>query len=93
MSSLRASATIIVLRVLARRSAVRCEPLGQGAVLLKPDKTPSQLDHAAADAGIAGARKTPFASTVAALVGRAGKAGVAGDRLAIAPVAREDLVN
>src|SRR5262245_48177641 len=27
----------------------RREPLGQLAVLLEPDKTPSQLDHAAAD--------------------------------------------
>src|SRR5260221_12102955 len=69
------------------------EPLGQGAVLLEPDKTPSQLNHAAADADIAGARKTPFASTTAALVDRASKAGVAGDGLAIAPVAREDLVD
>src|SRR5712671_3212056 len=39
------------------------------------------------------ARKTPFASTAAALVGRAGKTGVAGDGLAIAPLAREDLVD
>jgi hypothetical protein len=52
---------------------------------LEPDKTPSQLDHAAAD--IASPRKTPFASTAAALVGRASKAGVAGDGLAIAPLA------
>jgi hypothetical protein len=40
-STLRASATIIVLRVLPRPSAVRAEPLGQGAVLLE---TPSQLE-------------------------------------------------
>src|SRR6202008_3202529 len=57
----------------------RREPLGQGAGLLEPDKTPRQLGHAAADADIASARKTAFASTAAALVGRASKAGVAGD--------------
>src|SRR6266516_765819 len=44
ISSLRASATIIVLRVLARLSVVRA---AQSAVLLESDKTPSELDHAA----------------------------------------------
>ena len=94
MSSLRASATIIVLRVLrASVGGSRLKPLGQGAVLLEPEKTPSELDHAAPDAGIAGARKSLLASTSAALVRRAGEAGVAGDGLAITQVAREDLVD
>jgi hypothetical protein len=79
---------------LPRPSAVRAaNHWARALFLLEPDKTPSQLDHAAADADIAGARKTPFASTAAALVGRAGQAGVAGDGPAIAPVAREDLVD
>src|SRR5260370_18447524 len=55
------------------------KPLGQATVLLEPEKTPSQLDHATPDAGVAGARKTPFASTTAALVGRPGKPGVSAD--------------
>src|SRR5437867_12209776 len=69
------------------------KPLGQGAVLLEPEKTPGQLNHAAPDAGVTGARKTPLAPTSAALVRRAGEAGVAGDSLAIAQVAREDLID
>jgi hypothetical protein len=93
MSSLRASATIIVLRVLPRPSTVRIESLGQSAVLLEPEKTPSQLDHTAPDASVAGTRKTPLAPASAALVRRAGKASVAGDGLAIAQATREDLVD
>ena len=41
MSSLRASATIIVLRVLARLSAVRAANHWARAVLLESEKTPS----------------------------------------------------
>lgn len=93
MSSLRASATIIVLRVLARPSAVRAANHWARALFfwnltkrqaswIMPLRTRTLP-----------ARKTPFASTAAALVGRAGEAGVAGDGLAIAPVAREDLVD
>lgn len=70
----------------------RHEPSGQGAVLLKPEKTPSQLDHAAPDASIAGTRKTFLAPAAAALVWGAGKASVAGDGPAIAQVPRENLV-
>ena len=71
----------------------RREPLGQGAVLLKPEKTPSQLDHATPNARIAGTRKTSLAPAAAALVRRAGKASIAGDRPAIAQVPREELVD
>src|SRR5258705_12563547 len=42
---------------------------------------------------LAGADSTRVRPAGAALVGRAGKTGVAGDGLAIAPVAREDLVD
>ena len=69
------------------------KPLGQCTVLLEPEKTPRQLDHAAPDASVPGARKTPLAPASATLIRRTGKAGVAGDGLAIAQVAREDLVD
>ena len=52
--SLRAKATIIVLRVPRRLSAVRAVPQCQCAVLLKQQKSPGELDHAAADPGVAG---------------------------------------
>jgi hypothetical protein len=51
------------------------------------------LDHAAPDAGVAGARKTSLAPASTALVRRAGKPGIAGDGFAIAQVAGEDLVD
>src|SRR5262245_34691083 len=69
------------------------KPLGQGAVLLEPEKTPSQLDHATPHASVSGACKTPLAPASAALVRRAGEAGITGDSLAIAQVARGDLVD
>src|SRR5262245_27031762 len=71
----------------------RLKPLGQDAVLLEPEKTPSQLDHAAPDAGVTGARKTPLAPASAAFVRRAGETGVAGDGLVITQAAREDLID
>ena len=71
----------------------RCKPLGQGTVLLESEKAPSELDHAAPNASVTGARKAPLAPASSALIGGAGKAGVASDRLAVAPVAREDLVD
>jgi hypothetical protein len=49
MGNLRASATIIVLRVPARLSAVRAVPPCQCALLLKQQKAPGELDHAAAE--------------------------------------------
>jgi hypothetical protein len=58
----------------------RCKPLGQGAVLLESDKAPSELDHAAPDASVTGARKPPLATAFSALIRRPCKAGVAGER-------------
>ena len=82
---------------LARAAAAvgrsRLKPLGQGAVLLEPEKTPSKLDHATPDAGVAGARKTLLAPPFAALIRRAGQPGIAGDGLAIAQMTRQDLVD
>jgi hypothetical protein len=58
MTSLRASATIIVLRVPLRLSAVQARyHNAQRAVLLKHRKAPGELDHAAADPGVAGSGK------------------------------------
>jgi hypothetical protein len=78
MSSLRARATIIVLRVLARPSAgASLIPQCQGAALLKPQKAPGELDHPTADPGIAGFGKPLFPPPGAALVRRTRQAGVA----------------
>jgi hypothetical protein len=44
------------------------KPLRQGAILLEPEKTPSQLNPAVPDASIAGTRKTFLAPASAALV-------------------------
>jgi hypothetical protein len=68
MTSLRASATIIVLRVPIRLSAVRAIPQCQRALLLKHQKAPGELDHAAADPGIAGPGEPLFAPLRAAFV-------------------------
>src|SRR4030081_1305449 len=69
ISSLRAMATIIVLRVPTRLSAVRAWlPLCQCALLLKPQKAPGEWDHAAADPGIAGSGEALFPPPRATLV-------------------------
>ena len=49
MSSLRARATIIVLRVRTVIGSAGLVPQCRCAVLLKQQKTPGKLDHAAAD--------------------------------------------
>ena len=60
MSSLRASATIIVLRVLARLSAVRAANHWAKALSFwNLEKAPSELDHAAPNASVTAARKAP----------------------------------
>ena len=47
-------------------------PLGQRALLLMQQKAPSELDHPAADPGIAGSGKSSLASLLTALVRRSG---------------------
>src|SRR5262245_63435399 len=92
MSSFRANATIIVLRVLPRPSAVRARNHCVRALFSwNLRKRQAKLDHPTADASVTGARKTPFAPASTALIRRAGETGVAGDRIAVAPVAREHL--
>src|SRR6201993_3120877 len=72
MINLRASATIIVLRVPIRLSAVWAAiPQCQRALLLKHQKAPGELDHAAADPGVAGSGEPLFAPLRAALIRRA----------------------
>jgi hypothetical protein len=51
------------------------------------------LDHAAPNASVTGARKTPLTPALAALIRGAREAGVASDGLAIAQVTREDLID
>ena len=72
MTSLRASATIIVLRVPLRLSAVRARyHNAQRALLLKHQKAPGELDHPAADPGVVGSSEPLFAPLRAALIRRA----------------------
>src|SRR5438128_10066739 len=52
-------------------------PQCQCALLLKQQETPSELDHAAADPGVAGSGEPLFPPLCAALVRRASQAGVA----------------
>ena len=88
MSSLRASATIIVLRVPARLiGSAGLVPSRQCALLLKPQKAPGELDHAAADPGVAGSGEPLFPPLGAALVRRARQAGVARHSSAVTHVA------
>jgi len=59
-------------------------PPGQCALLLKPQKAPGRLDHAAADPGVAGSGEPLFPPLRAVLVRRARQAGVARYRFAVA---------
>src|SRR6516225_8906077 len=94
MSSLRASATIIVLRVPARRSAVRALYHRASALsFLKPQKAPGEWDHPAADPGIAGFGEPLFAPLGAALVRRTRQAGVARHRSAVTHGPRQHLID
>jgi hypothetical protein len=67
--------------------------LSQRAAFLEPQKTPRQSDHAGAGASVTGTGKTLLAPAFAALVWGARKAGVASDRLTVAELAREHLVD
>src|ERR1700756_1713089 len=58
-------------------------PQCQRAVLLKPQKAPGELDHGAADPGVAGSGEPLFAPLRAALIRRACQAGVAGHGSAV----------
>ena len=94
MSSLRARSTIIVFArgatVIGRAGLV---PLGQCAVLLKPQEAPGELDHPTADPGIAGFGKPLFPPLGAALVRRTRQAGVARHRLAVTQGPRQHLID
>ena len=68
-------------------------PDRQTAGLLEPEKTPGELDHAAAHARVARLGEPLLPPPGAALLRRARQAGVAGYRPSVAQVAREDLVH
>src|SRR5215212_10229854 len=68
-------------------------PTQPGTVLLEEQKAPSQLDHPAADAGVARLGKPFLAPPAAALVGGAGQARIAGDGSSIAPGPGKNLMN
>src|SRR6202045_4583922 len=68
-------------------------PLCQCAVLLKPQKAPGELDHAAADPGIAGSGEALFPPPRTALVRRARQTGVARHRFAVTHWSREHLMD
>jgi len=91
MSSLRARATIMVLRI-APASLIghRSIPLGQSALLLEHEEPPSKLYHASPDAGIASPGETFSRRLLPLSSGRAGETGVASDRSLI-PQVRDNI--
>jgi hypothetical protein len=94
MSSLRASATIIVLRVPGTAiGSAGPVPSRQRAVLLKPQKAPGEWDHPAADPGIAGLGEPLFPPLGAALVRRTRQAGVARHSSAVTHWPRQHLID
>src|SRR6202011_3758239 len=68
-------------------------PLRQCALFLKPQKPPGELDHAAADPGIAGSSEALFPPPRTALVRRARQTGVARHRFAVTHWPREHLMD
>src|ERR1700693_5233701 len=71
----------------------RLVPLSERAILLEHNKPPSELDHSAADPGVACLGEPLLPPLAAALVGRAGKTGIARDGSSISHVSREDLIH
>src|SRR5204863_2525845 len=71
MISLRASATIMVLRANAAIGGAGAIPQCERTFLLKHQKAPGELDHAAADPCVAGSGEPLFAPLRAALIRRA----------------------
>ena len=69
----------------------RAVPLGESASLLEHQKAPCQLDHAAANSGIAGPGKSFLPPLRAALVRCSRQTGVTCHRPSISQIARENL--
>jgi hypothetical protein len=80
ISSLRASATIMVLRVPKRLSAERARYHSASALLSETAGSASELDHAAANPSVAGSGELLFPSLRATLVRGPRQAGVARHR-------------
>src|SRR5215210_4404483 len=98
MSSLRASATIIVLRVAPRASAVRARYHCASALSFWKMRRRQASWIMPRRTRALPALARPFSrrllpSPPAALVRRAGEAGIAGDRLAVPQAARQDLAH
>src|ERR1700759_2419724 len=68
-------------------------PQCQCALLLKPQKAPGELDHTAADPGIAGFGEALFPPPRTALVRRARQTGVARHRFAVTHWSRQHLID
>ena len=66
-------------------------PLRESASLLEHQKAPCQLDHAAANSGVAGSGKSFLPPLRAALVGCSRQTGVTCHRPSISQIARENL--
>ena len=80
ISSLRASATVMVLRVPKRLSAERARYHSASALLSETAGSASWLDHAAASPSVAGSGEPLFPSLRATLLRRPRQAGVARHR-------------
>src|SRR5262245_65941244 len=93
MSSLRAKATIIFFARGAGILGASFKPLGQGALLLKLEEAPRELDHSLPHASIAGSGEPLLAALAPAFVGRAREPAVARHRAPVAQVPRQDLLD
>jgi hypothetical protein len=84
---------ISALRVALRRvGSAGSGPLRQGTVLLKHQKAPGQLDHAAPHTGVACLGQSLLSPARPALVRRASQPAVTRHRPAVAQTARKGLV-
>src|SRR5262245_66521483 len=92
MSSLRAKATIIFFARGAGILGASFKPLGQGALLLKLEEAPGELDHSLPHPSIAGSREPLLTALAPALVGRAREPAVACHGPALGAVGRQGLL-
>src|SRR5580700_4426121 len=93
ISSLRASATIIVvLRAPLGPSVPRAIPLRQRTIFLEHQEAPRQLDQPTSYPRIAGLGQALLSAFRTALVGRSREPGVARHRSSISKLPRQDLL-
>src|SRR5215475_12893157 len=77
----------------ARVLGAGSKPLRQGTVLLEYEKSPRQLDHASPNARVARTRQPFLPAFCAALVGRAGEAGITRYSPSVAHGSRQHLLD